>query len=115
MALSYLHQIVLRLFVLPRDQLLSQLLQLDPLLVSLHDGLESGLFGGRHLTRQVVNVDVLLDGDLAVAEDGEEGRFPGTVFAEKSVALAARELELGVVEEFDAMKRDREVVDLDIT
>ena len=45
-------------------QLLGQLLELDPLLVGLHDGLEGSLFRGRHLSRQVVDVDVVLESRL---------------------------------------------------
>ena len=43
------------------------LLQLDPLLIHLHDALEGRFFTGWHLAGQMVDVDVFWNGDLSVA------------------------------------------------
>ena len=81
-----LHEVLLALVVLAGGELLRQLLQLDPLLVSLHDALQRSLLAGGHLAGEVVDVDVLLDGHLPVTEDCQQGRLSTTVFTNKSVS-----------------------------
>ena len=57
---------------------------------------------------------MLLNWDLPVAEDREKRRLSGSVFADQAVPLAARQLKLCVVKKLDAVKRDGEIVDLDV-
>merc|ERR1712062_274320 len=60
------HQVLLTLVVLAGGEFLRKLLQLDPLLVGLHNALQGSLFTGGHLPGQVVDVDVFLDRNLPI-------------------------------------------------
>ena len=80
-----LHEVLLALVVLAGGELLRQLLQLDPLLVRLHDALQGGLLTGRHLPGQVVDVDVFLDGNLPVSQDCHQGGFSAPIDSHQSV------------------------------
>lgn len=56
-------------------QLLGEFLELDALLVHLHDALQRRFVGGGHLARQVEDVDVLWDRHLAPSQRGQQGRL----------------------------------------
>ena len=57
---------------------------------------------------------MFLDGDLAVAEHGEERGLAGPVGADEPVPLPATQLQLGVLEQLGAVEGDGKVVDLDV-
>lgn len=67
--------------VLAMRKFLGEALQLDALLVHLHDALQSGLVRGRHLARQVEDVDVFRDRHLAPPQGRQQRRLAcATVF-----------------------------------
>ena len=116
-SLIHLHQVVLTLIILAGGQLLSQLLQLDPLLVSLLDTLQSSLLTGGHLPGKIVDIYVILYRNLSVNQSDisivlcqpirreylpisqhcQQSRLATTILSDQTISVASAQLQLGVL------------------
>ena len=113
-ALVDLADLLLRLHVVELGEALGLALQLLDLLVGLEHRLERRLVGRRDLARQVVHVDVVGHGHLAVRYGRQYGRLARAVEADDAVAAAVVELQLGVDEQLLAVEGQRELMDVHV-
>lgn len=62
-------------FIIILSQLFSKLFQSHSFLVNIHNSLQSRLFTGFHFTCQVIDINMVLNGNFASTESSKQSRF----------------------------------------